>query len=482
MSTLVVVDDAKSWALSAPDGVRIISAVQYLTEPDAAPAGRTKVVNLCRSYRYQRNGYYVSLLATARGHRAIPSVRAIQDLLSSTIVRVAGEELEREINRVLKPLKSQTFELSVYFGRNTAQRYDSLARALFNRFPAPLLRAEFKRTDELWRLDRLRLIGEADVPDSHRSFLEECLARHVRRARPRSSSVGAKYDVAVLVNPDEDNPPSDARAIERFAKACGRRRMSTEVIGPRDMAHVPSYDGLFIRETTAVHHHTYRFASRAEAEGLLVIDDPESILRCSNKVYLAELFSRLDVPAPRTMVVHGGNRAAVADVLGLPCVVKQPDSAFSLGVKRADTQPELERLLDDLLARSELVVAQEYLPSSFDWRIGVLGGEPLFACRYHMAKGHWQIASNSGKRTRWGDVDTLALSAAPSEALSLARRIAGAIGQGFYGVDIKEVGGKLFAMEINDNPNLEAGCEDLVLGEQLYDKLADWFFRGIESR
>ena len=40
----------------------------------------------------------------------------------------------------------------------------------------------------------------------------------------------------------------------------------------------------------------------AEAEGLAVIDDPRSIIRCSNKVFLAEAFRRRKVPTPKTVI------------------------------------------------------------------------------------------------------------------------------------------------------------------------------------
>ena len=47
-------------------------------------------------------------------------------------------------------------------------------------------------------------------------------------------------------------------------------------------------------------------ASRnAATEGMVVIDDPASILRCTNKVYLADLFRTRKVPAPRTHLLHG---------------------------------------------------------------------------------------------------------------------------------------------------------------------------------
>ena len=37
------------------------------------------------------------------------------------------------------------------------------------------------------------------------------------------------------------------------------------------------------------------------------------------------------------------------------------------------------------------MVAQSFLPTEFDWRVGILDGEVLFVCRYYMARRHWQI-------------------------------------------------------------------------------------------
>ena len=38
------------------------------------------VINLCRSYDYLTVGYYVSLVADARGHRVLPGVELVEDL------------------------------------------------------------------------------------------------------------------------------------------------------------------------------------------------------------------------------------------------------------------------------------------------------------------------------------------------------------------------------------------------------------------
>ena len=158
-----------------------------------------------------------------------------------------------------------------------------------------------------------------------------------------------------------------------------------------DYGRIAEFDALFIRETTSVNHHTYRFASRARTEGLVVVDDPESIIRCGNKVYLYELARRLRLAIPPTMVVSGAKTDEIVRYLGLPCVLKQPDSAFSEGVFRADTEDQLSAGLQRLLSRSDLVVVQSFMPTEFDWRIGVFDRQPLFACRYYMADGHWQI-------------------------------------------------------------------------------------------
>jgi glutathione synthase/RimK-type ligase-like ATP-grasp enzyme len=136
-----------------------------------------------------------------------------------------------------------------------------------------------------------------------------------------------------------------------------------------------------------------------------------------------------------------------------------------------------------MLEKSELAVAQEYLPSSFDWRVGILDGRALFVCRYYMARGHWQIqrANNSGGR-QYGRSETLPVEQAPSEVVELALNAAGLIGSSLYGVDIKEVDGQLLVMEVNDNPSIEAGCEDACLKEELYESIISSFIRRIEQR
>jgi glutathione synthase/RimK-type ligase-like ATP-grasp enzyme len=255
------------------------------------------------------------------------------------------------------------------------------------------------------------------------------------------------------------------------------------VIESDEAVRIAEYDALFIRETTAVEHHTYRMARRADREGMIVIDDPQSIIRCSNKVYQAELFQRRGLPTPQTLVVHEGNIQDVAAIVGLPCVLNRPDGCFSQGVVKAETEDDLATLLPALFRESELVIAQAWTPSTFDWRIGVLDGKPLFACRYHMAPGHWQIVRTDGARhSRYGRVEALPVDEAPKKAVQLAVRAADLIGNGFYGVDLKEIDGRFVLMEVNDNPNVDAGFEDGATGDGLYLGIMDFFRRRLDLR
>src|SRR5262245_25917086 len=123
MLSIVVVDNPKKWNLDIPD-VEVISAKTYLTDSRYSEIRNARVYNLCRSYRYQGLGYYVSLLAEARGHRVFPSVTTIQDLKTQAIFRVISDEIDQLIQTSFAKLRSEHYVLSIYFGKNIAKQYD----------------------------------------------------------------------------------------------------------------------------------------------------------------------------------------------------------------------------------------------------------------------------------------------------------------------------------------------------------------------
>ena len=277
--------------------------------------------------------------------------------------------------------------------------------------------------------------------------------------------------IAILYTEGEPDPPSNPRALENFRRAAEALGMRAKFITKNDGERLAEFDALFIRDTTWISHYTYQFARRATADGLVVIDDPDSILRCNNKVFLNELLTRYSIPTPKTLMVHRDNVDQIIPTLGLPCILKQPDSAFSLGVAKIHSREALSAALDSLFAKSELVIAQEWLPTEFDWRVGILDRRPLYVCKYMMAPGHWQVIKRETNRKLEGSTIALSIGEAPEVVVKTALKAANLIGDGLYGVDLKQVRDECYVIEVND-----------ILKDALYREVMGVFLRRIHER
>lgn len=471
MKTIIVTDKPDKWKF-AEEIVTIVSATDYLTSKIEFEKTPLRVINLCSNYQYQTYGYYVSLLATARGQKVIPGVIAIEDIKNTAIFTMQTDYLNDEIQKTLKPLTSDNFTLSVYFGQNIAKYHTKLAKKLYNLFPLPLFRVQFKFKKK-WRIQNISAISVDDIPESHEAFFHKASVEYFEKKRFRfQRKKSFFYDMAILVNSDEKTPPSDEKAINKFIEAAEKHGIHAETIERDSFRFIAEYDALFIRETTSVNHHTYRIARRAAAEGLVVMDSPNAIVRCSNKVYLAELLKKYDIKTPETLILNRQDWQKNIAAINFPCVLKIPDSAFSQGVVKVDSPDRLVEELKKFFKCSDMIVIQEYMPSEFDWRIGILDGEPLFACHYYMAKDHWQIYNWQATRNmQEGDTDCVAIENVPNPVIQTALKAAKLIGNELYGVDLKEVNSHAYVIEINDNPSIEYGIEDEMISDLLYEKI-----------
>lgn len=493
---LIVVDRAKDWAPFYPSE-DVLTFDQYLQF--SAPASRrVRVINLCQSARYLSRGYYCSLLAEARGHNVVPSVTTLNDLSRKGLFSLELEDLDASVidwleasGAAMKPGdddRDATHQVRVrtYFGQTEHPELKPVARVLFDRFPCPVLEIVFRRR-KTWQIESMKPASPADLSDSEQDAFATALDRFssIVWRKPRSRRQ-FRFDLAMLVNPDEQLPPSDKDALARFEKAGKKLGINVEQISRRDYMRLPEYDGLFIRETTAIDHHTYRFARKAEAEGMVVIDDPVSILRCTNKVYLADLLKNNKIPTPKTLILSKDQKDSVEQVieqLGFPAVVKIPDGAFSRGVIRAEDEKGLRQALKTLFKQSALVLAQEYFYTDYDWRIGVLGGRAIFACKYYMVKDHWQIYQHGdNQQVDSGGFETLPTYEVPKNVIQAALNATRLIGNGLYGVDIKQAGNRVAVIEVNDNPNVDEGVEDRFLGGELYTLIMQEFLSRMEEK
>jgi glutathione synthase/RimK-type ligase-like ATP-grasp enzyme len=482
---VILVDNARDFP-NADTPHKVITTSDYLARPKLfSPGGRAKIINLSRSYNYQSKGYYASLLAEARGHRIIPTVETMLELREHKLYEHVLPDLQEALNiaaRRARATETTTFDLLFCFGLVQDPRFEAFGRLLFDWYRCPAIEVTIT-PGKRWVIDRLRPRPLVKLGPEEAEFFRAALHRHTERdwRNPRARSV-AKYSLAVLYDPQEAQPPSTVETIRYFQKLAERHSVEVDLLTKRQLAELAEFDALFIRATTSIDNYTYRFARRALQEGMPVIDDPASMIRCTNKVYLHELMEAHGVPIPATMMLAEGDDLARAErLLGWPMVVKIPDGSFSRGVHKVETFEALKALTDKLFEDTDLLLAQRFMPTDFDWRVGVLDGEPLFVCQYRMAPGHWQIIKYEAGGRHEGASCAMSIAEAPPKVIEVALRAARAIGPGLYGVDVKESGDAIVVIEVNDNPNLDHGVEDQFGKDEIWSRVLQWFIKRIDA-
>jgi glutathione synthase/RimK-type ligase-like ATP-grasp enzyme len=121
---------------------------------------------------------------------------------------------------------------------------------------------------------------------------------------------------------------------------------------------------------------------------------------------------------------------------------------------------EFQEVARRYFRRADEIVVQRFVPSRFDWRVTTLNGEVLFVCKYIMPGSSWKIQRNDNGHIVWAKIEAVDPATVDPRLLEIGLDAANAIGKGLYGVDIKEIDGEYVVIEVNDNPNIDAGGED----------------------
>lgn len=237
---------------------------------------------------------------------------------------------------------------------------------------------------------------------------------------------------------------------------------TVEFIFPVDIKKIPKLDALFIRANTDPMNATYVASKMASMYGIPVIDDPASIQICADKINMYMHLMKNDVSMPKTRFLKKKEldeiqAAQLFEELGTPLVLKEPSTSFSVRVEKVSSVSELLKVAKRFFKLSDWIVVQEYIESRFDWRIGVLNGELLYACRYIIPSETFKIQASVNGHIVYCDVESVPADQVPAAVVDLGIAAGKAIGNGLYGVDIKESNGKLYVIEVNDNPSLEGG-------------------------
>lgn len=482
----IVVDQLQDWSPYYPSQ-DVITFEDYLRRIPKEEGSRVRVINLSRKYKYLSTGYYCSLLAEARGHHVLPSVKTLSEVELKQLEILQLDAVAKGLSKLEPAAEGSELDFRCWFGQCLQAEYLPIAAEVFRRIPCPLLEItlQFKKK---WQIKGIKL---ASLPTLKTSEEQEAFANAFsgfcsKLWRQPKARKAYRYDLAILIDPQEKMPPSDPKALKNFVKAANHLGIAADFITKKDYLRLPEYDGLFIRESTLVTNHTYRFAKKAEAEDMVVIDDPTSIMRCTNKIYLADLLQTHKIPTPHTEIFSSASDAQLqklVEVIGFPMVLKIPDGSFSRGVVKVDDWAALQRESKQQLQNSSLLLAQPFVYTQYDWRVGLFNHKPLYACRYYMVKDHWQIYQHVGQQVKAGKYETLPTFEIPRAVLNAATRAAKLIGDGFYGVDLKQSDDHtVVVIEVNDNPSIDSDVEDLYLKDQLYIEIMQEFLRRMEKR
>jgi len=269
-------------------------------------------------------------------------------------------------------------------------------------------------------------------------------------------------DLGVFVDRQVMGSSEQLTALIRLREQAEAMGHGVYFIFPVEVRKVARVDGLFIRSRTDPLHISYVAAKIAEFHGIPVIDDPVSIQVCSDKVnmYLHLMEKQVRIPETRFLSKGDITRSGADDVfstLGTPVILKEPSTSFSLRVEKVETVDQFLKVAKRFIKLSDWIVAQQYLSSSYDWRIGVLDGELLYAAQYIIPSETFKIQDTVNGHLVYCAVRSVPAPEVPRPVIETGLAAARAIGRGLYGVDIKECDGVPYVIEVNDNPSLEGG-------------------------
>jgi hypothetical protein len=264
-----------------------------------------KVINLCRNYDYLSLGYYCSLLAEARGDRITPSVETILELQQRSGSKACSAQLDRLIGALddLPRVVNNSASTSISAASRTGVRRPRAQELRAVPLPVARDRARTCGSRPPGRRRSVKALDPRDVDAvARRRFPGLREPSRAGAGVPRRRACVPRMDLPILHDPKDPLPPSNLATLNhrRIGRRHGHRRRADR---KKDFSRLTQFDALFIRETTAVAHHTFKFAKKAQAEGMPVIDDPGSILRCTNKAFLAELLRENGIATPRTRLV-----------------------------------------------------------------------------------------------------------------------------------------------------------------------------------
>jgi ribosomal protein S6--L-glutamate ligase len=197
--------------------------------------------------------------------------------------------------------------------------------------------------------------------------------------------------------------------------------------------------------------HGLHVVRQLEAQGVTLINGSTAIEQSRDKLRALQKLATAKVPVPRTVLARGGKHldALVAQVGGLPAILKMLRGTQGVGVMIAHTMAEVESILGTLWDLKQEILLQEFVAEAkgSDLRALVVGERVVGAMRREAKTGEFRSNLHRG-----GAGKAIVLEPAVE---AIAVRAAQVLGLEVAGVDLLESSSGPKVVEVNSSPGFE---------------------------
>ena len=210
-------------------------------------------------------------------------------------------------------------------------------------------------------------------------------------------------------------------------------------------------DMVLPRIGASVTTHGLHVVRQLEAQGARIVNSAAAIEQSRDKLRALQRLSAANVAVPRTVLARGGKHleALVAQVGGLPAILKMIRGTQGIGVMIAHTMAEVESILATLWELGQEILLQEFIAEARgnDLRALVVGDRVVGAMRREAKQGEFRSNLHRG-----GAAHSVEIS---PEVAKLAVRAARVLGLEVAGVDLLESRAGFKVLEVNSSPGFE---------------------------
>jgi len=230
---------------------------------------------------------------------------------------------------------------------------------------------------------------------------------------------------------------------------CGRRDPS--IYHKNSHRRLGEVDVVLPRIGASITEHGLAVVRQFSIMGIPIVNNSVPIARARDKLRSLQLLSRHDIDIPRTVMARAPSQIARAldAVGGPPVILKLIQGSQGVGVMLAETQPQLEAILDTLWGLGQNILIQEFIAESRgrDIRALVVGGRVVGAMRRIARLGEFRSNIHRGGAGRIIELS--------EEYTQVAVRACEVMGLQVAGVDMLESKTGPKVIEINSSPGFE---------------------------